>query len=351
MKYYLGVDVGGTNLVAAVMDENYNIISKTSCKANLPRLPKLLADDIAEICNKAVEDSGLSFSQIENVGVGFPGVINSELGVVEYACNFGYRNVPMGEMLKKRLNIPVMLGNDGNAAAVGEFVVGAGMGYNSVVAITLGTGVGGGIIINGKIDQGFNYSGGEIGHTIIKMGGRPCNCGRRGCFEAYASATGLIKTTIEKMREYPDSILWKVAETEDKVEGKTVFDAMELMNTNSKKAYDNYILALNGSMVTKEILNDFVSALKGDTAVKEVFDEYILALSCGIINIINIFQPEIVCIGGGISKQGKVLLDPIQKIVNKEDYAQHSDKRCKIVTAKLGNDAGLIGAAIQWKYM
>lgn len=317
MKYYLGVDVGGTNLVAAVVDENYNIISKADCKANLPRQPELTADDIAEICRLAVEKAGLSISQIESVGAGFPGIVNSQTGVVEYSCNLDYHNVPMVDMLKERLNLPVTAGNDANAAAIGEFAAGAGSGYDSMIAITLGTGVGGGIIIDGKMRPGFNFSGGELGHMVINMGGRRCNCGRKGCFEAYASATGLIKTTIEKMRKYPDSALWKIAGTEDKVEGKTTFDALE----------------------------------QRDVAAKEAFDEFILALSCGVINMINIFQPEMICIGGGLSRQGKVLTDPIQKIVDEEEYARDTDKRCKIVTAKLGNDAGLIGAAIQWKYM
>lgn len=317
MKYYLGVDVGGTNLVAAVVDENYNIISKASCKANLPKQPELTADDITEICRLAVKKAGLSFSQIESVGAGFPGIVNSQTGVVEYSCNLDYHNVPVVDMLKERFNIPVTVGNDANAAAIGEFAAGAGSGYDSMIAITLGTGVGGGIIIDGKMRSGFNFSGGELGHMVIQMGGRRCNCGRKGCFEAYASATGLIKTTIEKMRKYPDSVLWKIAVSEDKVEGKTTFDALE----------------------------------QGDIAAKEAFDEFILALSCGVINMINIFQPEMICIGGGLSRQGKVLTDPIQKIVDEEEYARDADRRCKIVTAKLGNDAGLIGAAIQWKYM
>lgn len=316
MKYYLGVDVGGTNLVAAVVDENDQILAKASCKTNLPRKPELTVEDIAQVCHQAVEQSGLSMAQMESVGIGVPGIVNLETGVVEYSCNLDYHDVPIVHMLKEKLPLPVFAENDANVAAIGEFAAGAGQGCQSMVAITLGTGVGGGVIIDNKILTGFNYSGGELGHMVIQRGGRLCNCGRRGCLEAYASATGLIQTTIEKMRQYPDSLLWKIAPTEAQVEGKTAFDALQ----------------------------------EGDAAAKEAFEEFIDALSCGVVNIIDIFQPEIVCIGGGLSRQGRVLTDLIQKAADQEEYNRDGKHRCKIVTARLGNDAGLIGAALQGKY-
>lgn len=316
MKYYIGVDVGGTNLVAAIVDEKLHIVAKASCKTNLPREAEDTVKDIARICREVVQKAEMRMSQIESIGLGVPGIVNTDTGVVEYSCNLDYHNVPIVKMLQEELLVPVMAENDANAAAIGEFAAGAGRGYCSMIAVTLGTGIGGGIIIDNKLLSSFNFSGGELGHMVIHKDGRSCNCGRKGCFETYASATGIIKTTIEKMHKYPDSLLWQIAETEDAVEGKTVFDALQ----------------------------------KGDQAAKEAFDEFIGDLSCGIVNIINIFQPEMICIGGGISRQGKLLTDLIQKVADQEEYARDGGNRCKIMVAELGNDAGLIGAAIQSQY-
>lgn len=313
MKYYIGIDLGGTNIVAAVVNEEGVIISKTDCKTNLPRIPELVADDMAKISEEAVLKAGLTMDQIENVGIGSPGIINPSTGEIEYSCNFNYYNVPMSEMMNKRLKKPIYIDNDANTAAIGEFAVGAGRGIHSMIAITLGTGIGGGIILNDKIYSGFNYAGGELGHTVIQMDGRPCNCGRKGCFEAYASATGLIKTTIEYMEKNPDSQMWQVAQgRKENVNGRTSFDAMRL----------------------------------GDKAAKDVVDTFIRHLAAGLTNVINIFQPELVCIGGGISKEGDTLIKPLRLLIDQEDYARSIERRTQIVAAKLGNDAGIIGAAM-----
>lgn len=313
MKYYIGIDLGGTNIVAAVVDEKGKIISKTDCKTNLPRIPELVADDMAKISEEAVLKAGITMDQIENVGIGSPGIINPSTGEIEYSCNFNYYNVPMSEMMNKRLRKPIYIDNDANTAAIGEFAVGAGKGIHSMIAITLGTGVGGGVILNDKIYSGFNYAGGELGHTVIQMDGRPCNCGRKGCFEAYASATGLIKTTIEYMEKNPDSQMWQVAQgSKENVNGRTSFDAMRL----------------------------------GDKVAKDVVDTFIRHLAAGLTNVINIFQPELVCIGGGISKEGDTLIKPLRLLIDQEDYARSIERRTQIVAAKLGNDAGIIGAAM-----
>ncbi len=312
MKYYIGIDLGGTNIVAAVVDENYNIITKASTKTNRPRPAEAIADDMAAMAIKAVKDANLAMEDIEWVGVGTPGIANSATGVIEYSNNLGFENTPMAKLIQKHIDKPVYIENDANAAAYGEFVAGAAKGAKNAVCITLGTGVGGGIISGGKIYSGSNFAGAEIGHTVIGIDGPQCSCGRKGCFEAYSSATGLIRMTKEKMDQCPDSIMHKISEERGgKVSARTSFDAMR----------------------------------QGDAPAKEVVDFYIKALACGITNTINIFQPDILCIGGGVCNEGDALLLPVKELVAKEVYTRNSPKNTEIVIAKLGNDAGLIGAA------
>ncbi|HAJ98125.1 MAG TPA: glucokinase [Ruminococcus sp.] len=312
MKYYIGIDLGGTNIVAAVVDEEYNIITKASTKTNRPRPAEAIADDMAAMAIKAVEDAGLTMEQIEWVGVGTPGIANSQTGIIEFSNNLGFENTPMADLIRKHIDKPVYIENDANAAAYGEYVAGAAKGAKNAVCITLGTGVGGGIIIDGKIYAGSNFGGAEIGHTVISLDGPQCSCGRKGCFEVYSSATGLIRMTKEKMDEVPDSKLHKItAERNGKVSARTAFDAMR----------------------------------QGDKAAKEVVDFYIKALAAGITNTINIFQPDVLCIGGGVCNEGDPLLLPMKELVKKEVYTRNSPKNTEIVIAKLGNDAGLIGAA------
>lgn len=312
MKYYIGIDLGGTNIVAGVVDENYNIISKASTRTNCPRPAQEIADDMAAMAIKAVEDANLTMDQIEWVGVGTPGIANSETGIIEYSNNLGFVNTPMAEYIRKHIDKPVFIENDANAAAYGEYVAGAAKGAKNAVCITLGTGVGGGIVIDGKIYSGSNFAGAEIGHTVISVDGPQCSCGRKGCFEVYSSATGLVRMTKEKMAECPDSKMHDItAERNGKVSARTSFDAMRL----------------------------------GDAAAKEVVDFYIKCLAAGITNTINIFQPDVLCIGGGVCNEGDPLLLPMKEIVAKEVYTRNSPKNTEIVIAKLGNDAGLIGAA------
>ena len=312
MKYYIGIDLGGTNIVAAVVDENYNIITKASTKTNRPRPAEAIADDMAAMAIKAVEDANLTMEQIEWVGVGTPGIANSATGVIEYSNNLGFENTPMADLIRRHIDKPIFIENDANAAAYGEYVAGAAKGAKNAVCITLGTGVGGGIIIDGKIYAGSNFAGAEIGHTVIGIDGPQCSCGRKGCFEAYSSATALIRMTKEKMDVCPDSVMHKITEERGgKVSARTSFDAMR----------------------------------QGDAAAKEVVDFYIKALACGITNTINIFQPDVLCIGGGVCNEGDALLLPMKELVAKEVYTRNSPKNTEIVIAKLGNDAGLIGAA------
>ena len=315
--YTIGIDLGGTNIVASVVDDYYNIIGTSKTPTNSPRSADEIFDDIADVCEEAVKTAGLTMEDIDSVGMGTPGTVNQD-GVIEFANNLAFNNVPARTMLAKRINKPeekVFIENDANCAALGEAYAGCGNGAKDFVAVTLGTGVGSGVIIGGKIVNGVNYAGGECGHMVIVVDGEQCSCGRKGCWEAYASATALIRQTKKAMEEYPDSLMHKLAKEEGKVSGRTAFDAMRL----------------------------------GDIAGIKVVDDYIKYVACGLINIVNALQPEIICIGGGICNEGETLMKPLRRFVQSERYSIHSKIQTKIVKAELGNDAGVIGAALLGK--
>ena len=315
--YTIGIDLGGTNIVASVVDDDYNIIGTSKTPTNSPRSADEIFDDIADVCEEAVKTAGLTMEDIDSVGMGTPGTVNQD-GVIEFANNLAFNNVPARTMLAKRINKPeekVFIENDANCAALGEAYAGCGNGAKDFVAVTLGTGVGSGVIIGGKIVNGVNYAGGECGHLAIVVDGEQCSCGRKGCWEAYASATALIRQTKKAMEEYPDSLMHKLAKEEGKVSGRTAFDAMRL----------------------------------GDIAGIKVVDDYIKYVACGLINIVNALQPEIICIGGGICNEGETLIKPLRRFVQSERYSIHSKIQTKIVKAELGNDAGVIGAALLGK--
>lgn len=310
--YRLGIDLGGTNIVAGVVDENFKIIATAKRKTNCPRPAEEIVKDMAEISLEAIAKAGLKAEDIVSAGVGSPGSINPTDGIVVYSNNLGFYGLELSKLLKEKTGIDFYLDNDANAAAYGEFIAGAGKGTNNFVMLTLGTGVGGGVIIDGRMLTGSNYAGAELGHTVIDINGQMCSCGRQGCFEAYASATALIRQTKQAMVKYPNSIMWDIVKGNiDAVNGLTAFDAMR----------------------------------KGDEAGKSVVDKYIYYLSVGVANMINIFQPEILCIGGGVSKEGDNIIVPLQKMVDGENYARLMEKKAVIKAAELGNDAGIIGAA------
>lgn len=310
--YRLGIDLGGTNIVAGIVDKNYKIVATAKRKTACPRPTSDIVDDMAVCALEAIKNAGLKKEDIEAAGVGSPGSINPVDGVVIRADNLGFFNAPIVEMLKERTGIDFYIENDANAAAYGEFIAGAGKGTKNFVMITLGTGVGGGVIIDGKIYTGFNYAGAELGHNVICMGGEMCNCGRQGCWEAYASASALIRQTKQAMLKYQDTVMWEICGNDiNAVNGITAFDAMR----------------------------------KGDEVGKRVVDKYIEYLATGIANNINIFQPETICIGGGVSKEGDNLIIPVKQIVKGENYARNNEQKADIKAAELGNDAGIIGAA------
>ena len=312
--YRLGIDLGGTNIVAGVVDENYNIVAKADCKTNVPRPETEVCDSMAEVAKAAVEKAGLTMEDIKSVGIGVPGAVNPETGIIEYSANLFFHNWNVVEMMEERLGTRVIIENDANAAAYGEFLAGSAKGARNAIAITIGTGVGAGIIIDGKIYSGSNFAGAEMGHMVIIKDGKECACGRKGCWEAYASATGLINLTKEAiLKEKPDfSYMLSLCDGNiDNANGRTAFDAMRA----------------------------------GDASGKAVVDEYLGYLACGLINAINIFQPDVLCIGGGVSNEGETLLAPLRAIIEKERYTKHNPKQTVVCKASLGNDAGLIGAA------
>ena len=310
--YYIGADLGGTNIACAVVTKEGDLLGKSSIPTALPDNADAIAQRIADCCLLAVEATGCTMDDILSVGIGAPGIANSQEGIVEYSCNLDFYNTPLSQLVESRLHKPVYLENDANAAALGEFVAGSGRGSESLVAITLGTGVGGGVVFNRRLLTGFNFAGAEIGHFVMVEDGEPCSCGRKGCFEAYCSASALIRQTQRAMTQNSDSLMWQEAGTLEAVSGRTAFDAMRL----------------------------------GDAAAKQVVDQYIQHLACGLTSIVNIFQPEILCIGGGICNEGETLLAPVRQIFDREDYARNSRRRTKILRATLGNDAGIIGAAL-----
>ena len=310
--YHLGIDLGGTNIAVGVVDENFNIVGRGKMKTNAPRPAEEICDDMATAAKMAIEDAGLTMDDIDTIGVGAPGSINPYTGMIATSNNLRFNNVPMGAMLKERLGRDVFLENDASAAAYGEFLAGAGVGTKNMVAITLGTGVGSGIIIDGKLFSGSNLAGGELGHTVIVVDGKPCTCGRNGCLETYASATGLINLTKDAMKDNKDTAMWQMCDGDiNNVSGRTAYDGMRA----------------------------------GDEVATAVVRDYEKYLSYGIVNVINIFKPEVLCIGGGISKEGDTLLKPIQKAAEKHNFAKNVERQTKIKIAKLGNDAGIIGAA------
>lgn len=265
---------------------------------------------MVRVCEDACEKAGIKLCDIERIGIGSPGMIDSENGIIEFAGNLDFVDVPMAKLVGAITGIPTFIENDANAAAYGEFVAGAGKGCKSFIAITLGTGVGSGIIVDGKLIKGASSATGEMGHIVIEVDGAPCTCGRKGCFEVYASATGLIRMTKEAMEADKNSIMWQMCK-DSHVSGRTAFEAMRA----------------------------------GDNAGKQVVDKYIKYLAAGVANAINIFAPEVICIGGGVCNEGDALMIPLIKAVREEQFGGIERNKTEICRATLGNDAGIIGAA------
>lgn len=310
--YYIGVDVGGTNLVAGLVDEQGNLLGKVSHPVDRDLSAEQLCGEIARLAKKVCRMEKLDDRRIEAVGVGIPGLVDNKQGVVVQTPNMPFENTPFRTLFQEQWDVPVYLGNDANCAAIGEYWAGAAKGCSPAVVITLGTGIGGGMVVDGKLFTGFANSGMEVGHMIIHPDGLLCGCGSRGCWEQYGSATALIRLTQMEMEQSRDSLLWELCGGDrSKVQGRTPFQGVRL----------------------------------GDEASKRVLNIYLHGLSVGIINLINVLQPEVICLGGGISNaEDDLLLDPLRELVSRGSFDKKMPTR--LVRASLGNDAGVVGAAL-----
>lgn len=315
MKYCVGVDIGGTNVAVGIVNENYEIVSKSSIKTLSNRDFTSVINDIATAINSIISETKINSNDILAIGLGCPGSINTETGIVEYANNLNWHNVPIVDILKEKLvyDIPIHINNDANAHALGEHFAGAGKGSNVSITVTLGTGVGAGIVIDNKLYTGTNFAGAELGHMVIDYDGKDCTCGRKGCFEAYSSVTGLKAITTMYMNIDKNSQMWDLCDNKtENISGRTPYDAYR----------------------------------QGDRAAAAALSEFHGYLASGLTNIINIFQPDTLIVGGGISNEGDNMLNPVREIVSKNVYTRNSDKNTNIVVAKLGNAAGIIGASM-----
>ena len=307
-KFYLGIDIGGTFIKGALLTGKGNILKSTKLPTECGSGDRL-TELVLEICNSLTSAAKISKEDILGIGIGIPGMVDKENGVILCAENLCIRGYALGKEIEKATGLKCAIANDASAAALGEALFGAGKKYRSSVLVTLGTGVGGGIIIDGKLFEGNLVAGAEIGHSVIVHGGEKCACGRRGCFEQYASASAIIRETKNAMLAHKDSLLWRVGST-DNVTGKTAFDFKDT-----------------------------------DPYAKDVVDGYIEMLACGLVNLANIFRPEAIILGGGVCAQGEALLAPLREKFNSELFGGDVGPGVKITVAERGNDAGCLGAA------
>ena len=306
--YYIGIDVGGTNLKAGLVDEAGNIVEVERIPLDYQN-PEQFAEVVAGLAKAVSAKGGVGLEEIAWVGMGMPGSVDGGNG--RYLTNIPMENVPLEELFRKHFDRPLYLGNDADCAAVGEYFSGVGQGTKDFAVVTLGTGVGCGLILGGKLQGGAASS--EAGHLVIVHGGEQCNCGRKGCWERYASATALIGFTKKAMAEHPESALHAVAEKNGAVDGRTSFEA----------------------------------AKAGDETALAVCRQYVEYLACGLNSLINILRPEMVALGGGVAAAPEeLLLKPVQELVEKESFSSHGGRVTQVLRAQLGNDAGIIGAAL-----
>lgn len=312
-QYYLGVDLGGTKVGIGIVDRDTILLHQLE----FPTIKeeKELAKKIYDNALKLLQDHGISLDEIISMGIGVPGTVDQTKKIIVYANNLEFKMVPMVELLQQYFPFPIYMENDANVAAWAEYKAGAGKGnkLESMVMVTLGTGVGAGFIIHGKLFVGCNQGAGEIGHMVIDRKGIPCNCGRRGCYESYASTTALMQQTREAMQKEKNSVLWDLCDGDiNRINGKIFFDAVK----------------------------------QEDQTAKNVLKEFQGYVIIGLLNLINTFQPDMIVIGGGISKVGDVLLEPIREDIKQLVYTRDDMIQTQIVQAKLGNEAGMIGAAL-----
>lgn len=308
----VGIDLGGTGIKIGIVNEAYDILAQTSVPTKSERPFEQIVADMGNKANELLKEAGLTAEDCMGIGIGSPGTIDSENGVVLYSNNIGWENVSLAEELRKYLPLPVFINNDANCAALGEVVKGAAKGCKNAVFFTLGTGVGGGIVLDGRIFEGGHPGGVELGHMTIRGADKKCTCGRTGCLEAYASATALIRDAKEAAALHPESMLWELCSGNlDQMNAKLPFDA----------------------------------AHRNDACGLELVNSYIEHLAEGIANVVNIFRPDVVVLGGGVCAQGEYLTAPVQEYLKKNCFGGETAFLPKVITAQNGNDAGIIGAA------
>ncbi len=310
--YTIGIDVGGTNLAAGLVDQDGAIQNKTACPVDRSWTAEELVRRLVQLTLRTVREADRSLEELEAVGVGIPGLVDNRAGTVASTPNMPFRNTPFRALFQRELDVPVHLGNDADCAAVGEYWAGAARGRDPLLLLTLGTGIGGGLIRGGKLYTGFGGAGMEVGHMITHPEGIACGCGNRGCWERYGSATALIQQTREAMEENRDSALWQVCGGDlNRVEGRTPFQAAE----------------------------------QGDETALQVLERYRRELAYGIVSLCNILFPEVICLGGGVSAADEsLLLNPLRELVHGGCFNQ--DALPELTRASLGNDAGIVGAAM-----
>ena len=307
-KYYVGIDLGGTFIKGGIVDDMGNILVQDKTPTESEFGADRVAMNIANLTKSLLQKLGLQAGDAEGLGMGVPGMIDGKAGNVIYSNNLKWKDFKIGESVSKLTGLQVKIANDANVAALGEAKFGAAKGMEDMVMLTLGTGVGGGVVAEGKLIEGNKSAGAELGHMVIVAGGEQCTCGRKGCLEAYASATALIRDTKRAMEAHKDSKMWEIGST-DKVTGKTAFDYKEV-----------------------------------DPYAKAVVDGYISHLAFGITNLANIFRPQTVLLGGGVCAQGKALTEPLQTLLDRDIFAGELGPRVEIRTAELENSAGILGA-------
>ncbi|MBR5288835.1 MAG: ROK family protein [Clostridia bacterium] len=312
---YLGVDLGGTGIKVGLVTEKGEILAKGSTPTLRERPYQAIIEDIANLCKRVVRDAKMDMADVGAIGVGVPGICDPNTGIIPFCTNLGWHKVPFVEEMHKHIDKPVIVDNDATVAGFAESIAGVSAGSSSSVFLTLGTGVGGAIIINGKPYSGAHGVGSELGHMIIRVDGDPCNCGNAGCFERYASATAIIRMAKEVLPAYPNSrILTRVGGDQSRINAKTVIDC----------------------------------AKEGDPAALAAFGQYVKGLATGIVNIIHTLDPEVIALGGGVSMAGDFLLDAVRREIPKM-VMYKTMPFARIELAQLGADAGIIGAALLGK--
>ena len=312
MAYYVGIDLGGTNIKAGVVDSEGKLINKLSIKTHAERSMEEIIHDMGTLAADVIKDAGMELSDIDAIGIGSPGTPDNEAGLLVYSSNLPFVNAPMRKLIREVIDLPVYIDNDANCAAMAEAVAGAAKGTKDSVTITLGTGVGAGVIVNGRIYSGFNQAGSEFGHTVLVSGGIQCGCGRKGCFEQYASATALARMTEEAAAANPDSVTNKLL--------------IETGHSNARIAFN--------------------AMREGDPVAAEIIDKYTDYLADGLANAINTFMPEVLVVGGGVCNEGDPLLVPMKEKTMSRPYFGPGVKKTEIRLAQMGNDAGIVGAAM-----